>query len=495
MATNSFQIKRSSVPGKVPLETDLLIGELAVNLYDGIIFSKNTAGNVIVIGASTTSNITEGTNLYFTDARVATAVSNQTLSNATFSSNVSANYFIGNGSLLTGLAPASQDYVFTGANSSISGYFIAKNLAAYDESNVYTVTKTVNTSPTLLATFATETGFPNITVIPSGRLSVRLETQKAVGAAGYFVFAEIYKRTTSNVETLLATTDNSTTSIVNSTIQQEVSAFISSPINSINVTDIFIVKLYAQMLTSSASISLRFDDLTNSGVTIPTLPASAVNFVPYNNATSNINLGNYGITASFLNATTLTGNINVSNITNLTTNSVIEGNNLYFTNTRAISALTEGSGINIDANGRITATATTDLENVTSNIIPSTNSTYNLGSADKRWKTLFLANNTLDLGGAIISSDGSGSITISSTGAVLPLNSKVQVGGLQETIALVGNNRAVATIVPIYTQTTGLNTPAANLIFGANPDSYVFTNFTFNNGTSLQQSQPAQFYF
>ena len=178
-----------------------------------------------------------------------------------------------------------------------------------------------------------------------------------------------------------------------------------------------------------------------------------------------------------------------------TTSNIAEGINLYFTNTRAISAFTEGSGINIDSNGRITATATVSLENVTSNIIPDLDSTYNLGSADKRWKTLYLANNTLDLGGAIISSDGSGTITISSTGAVLPLNSKVQVGGLQETIALVGNNRAVATIVPLYTQTAGLNTPAANLIFGTNPESYVFTNFTFNNGSTLQQTQTAQFYF
>ena len=178
-----------------------------------------------------------------------------------------------------------------------------------------------------------------------------------------------------------------------------------------------------------------------------------------------------------------------------TTSNIAEGINLYFTNTRAISAFTEGSGINIDSNGRITATATVNLESVTSNIIPDLDSTYNLGSPEKRWKTLFLANNTIDLGGATISSDGTGSITISSAGAVLPLNSKVQVGGLQETIALVGNNRAVATVVPFYTQTQGLNTISANLIFGTNPESYVFTNFTLNNGSLIQQTQTAQFYF
>ena len=42
----------------------------------------------------------------------------------------------------------------------------------------------------------------------------------------------------------------------------------------------------------------------------------------------------------------------------LTTTNINEGTNLYFTNTRSIGALTAGSGISIAANGRITSTAT-----------------------------------------------------------------------------------------------------------------------------------------
>ena len=42
----------------------------------------------------------------------------------------------------------------------------------------------------------------------------------------------------------------------------------------------------------------------------------------------------------------------------LTTSNVTEGASLYFTNARAIAAFTEGSGINIDSNGLITATVT-----------------------------------------------------------------------------------------------------------------------------------------
>lgn len=73
---NIITIKRSSVAGKTPNVADLQVGELALNLADGLIYSKNTTGNVIIVGSSTTSNIREGSNLYFTNARAQAAVAN-----------------------------------------------------------------------------------------------------------------------------------------------------------------------------------------------------------------------------------------------------------------------------------------------------------------------------------------------------------------------------------------------------------------------------------
>ena len=87
---NIVQLKRSSVSGRVPDAGNVEIGEPVVNLADRIIFTKNTTGSVIVVGAGTTSNVTEGINLYFSNARVSAAISSQTLSNATFSGNVVA---------------------------------------------------------------------------------------------------------------------------------------------------------------------------------------------------------------------------------------------------------------------------------------------------------------------------------------------------------------------------------------------------------------------
>lgn len=136
-----------------------------------------------------------------------------------------------------------------------------------------------------------------------------------------------------------------------------------------------------------------------------------------------------------------------------------------------------------------------DLGNVSSNIVPTQDSTFDLGSADKRFKTLFLANNTIDLGGSLIQSDGTGQISISGTGAVLPSGSRIDVGAAQQKIALVGDTGVVINVVPFYTQSRGLNTIAANFEFGYNPDDFTFTSFTLSNGTSLARAGTAQFYF
>jgi hypothetical protein len=48
--SNSIKIKRSAVAGKVPLTTDLSLGELAVNTYDGnLFFKKSTLGTESVV--------------------------------------------------------------------------------------------------------------------------------------------------------------------------------------------------------------------------------------------------------------------------------------------------------------------------------------------------------------------------------------------------------------------------------------------------------------
>jgi hypothetical protein len=46
---NTVRIKRSAVSGKVPLTTDLQLGELAVNTYDGKLYTKKDDGTATVV--------------------------------------------------------------------------------------------------------------------------------------------------------------------------------------------------------------------------------------------------------------------------------------------------------------------------------------------------------------------------------------------------------------------------------------------------------------
>jgi hypothetical protein len=55
---NTLKIKRSSVPNKVPLVTDLDLGELAVNTYDGKLYTKkNVAGVETIVDLTSAENV------------------------------------------------------------------------------------------------------------------------------------------------------------------------------------------------------------------------------------------------------------------------------------------------------------------------------------------------------------------------------------------------------------------------------------------------------
>ena len=66
-----------------------------------------------------------------------------------------------------------------------------------------------------------------------------------------------------------------------------------------------------------------------------------------------------------------------------------------------------GTFVGADASGGGGA----DLSSVDENILPSATETYNLGSSSLRWNDLFLAGETIDLGGTKISKDSSGDVS------------------------------------------------------------------------------------
>ena len=81
-------------------------------------------------------------------------------------------------------------------------------------------------------------------------------------------------------------------------------------------------------------------------------------------------------------------------------------------------------GIRVAGTTLSTEDSTPGIE-IAGNLIPSQNGVFQLGSSTRRWQTLFVAAETIDLGGATIKSDGSGQIEIAASGATLPSGSKV----------------------------------------------------------------------
>lgn len=68
----TIKLKRSATQGNVPNTSQLELGELAINTYDGLLFIKKNDGSdsIVQVNPLSTSDLPEGTNKYYTDARV-----------------------------------------------------------------------------------------------------------------------------------------------------------------------------------------------------------------------------------------------------------------------------------------------------------------------------------------------------------------------------------------------------------------------------------------
>jgi len=159
------------------------------------------------------------------------------------------------------------------------------------------------------------------------------------------------------------------------------------------------------------------------------------------------------------------------------------------------SSSNAGDGIDLQDG---TFGGTVDLSRVDQDIIPDTTNSRNLGSATNRWNDLFLAGDTIDLAGATISSDGTGSISIAATGATLPAGSKAG----DNPIAIVsssGETLQPATLVPFFTASGGLNTKNTDFEFNSSIDTRMtFTGtktFTLASGNLLTDSDTTIFQF
>jgi hypothetical protein len=296
--------------------------------------------------------------------------------NITATGNIYGSYLIGDGSKLTGIAPTVQVYEFANIASGVNGYFTSQWLGDYVPGTITTITTTIGTTPTLIGSFITDVGYPGIPTLPIGTNTVSFETQKASGTKFYTCYAEFYKRTTGGTETLINTSDITTAFNLNTKIQQVVSDFIASPIT-LDVTDRIVIKLYASTTSGTDSITLSFDDNTNSGLQLSVLPASISNFVPYVGSTANLNLGTYSFTT--------TGNVTGAHIIGEGGNlSNIQGGNV----TGAVAFASSANSV-AGANVSGTVGSATTAGTVTANAQPNITSVGTLSTLEVTGNVLF----------------------------------------------------------------------------------------------------------
>ena len=155
----------------------------------------------------------------------------------------------------------------------------------------------------------------------------------------------------------------------------------------------------------------------------------------------------------------------------------------------------------VNNSGTIVALGSADFSAVDQDIIPDGNGTRSLGSTSKRFKELFLLGQTIDLGGAILDSDGTGQLSVSANGVTLPTGSKVADGNELAVVSVgtAGAAGQVTRLVPFFSAAGGLTTPNVRFEFNATVDEkFVFTGsktFTLGDGSKLSDSAITLFQF
>jgi hypothetical protein len=140
-----------------------------------------------------------------------------------------------------------------------------------------------------------------------------------------------------------------------------------------------------------------------------------------------------------------------------------------------------------------------DLTSVAQTILPSITNTFDLGSPTKRWKDIYLSSNSINLDGATISSDGSGTINIAASGATLPEGSRAGTNKIAVAVTGSGGAEQNAIVVPFFSNAGGLSTANSNFNFNSSVDEkFVFTGsktFTLGTGANLSDSNITLFQF
>lgn len=362
-------------------------------------------GKVTDISNHSTTNLSEGTNLYFTNTRAIGAFTGG--SGMTIASNglltvsvvggvtsvAGATGAVSNAQLLAGLLTvdgvgSSLDAdLLDGLAGGGSGFYALKanNLSVF-----------ANTTSTQLASIVTdETGSGNLVFSTSPTLSNVILSSFANASGGNIWSSastvNLFRVGNSSQTLNLGSNVNTTSVNINAFDYVDISSttgtnlngagtFVNTPLfvgsgtlaeiytnkaradvfNTATTGNIFTSATVITVGASTGTTTVRNNLLVGSNISGGNVIVSSTSRL--GNVTSGVWLGS-SISTTYTDAKVTSVNGQTGAVT-LTTANVSEVTNLYFTNTRAISAFTGGSGVSIASNGRITATVSGGVSSV-----------------------------------------------------------------------------------------------------------------------------------
>jgi plastocyanin len=345
-------------------------------VYQCSVHSGMVGSIVISKSVSSTTDVSEGSNLYYTNTRVYANISPllfdyQTLSNAALKANVSdlttsnvaegTNLYYTNARVYANVIGILDNYV-----PSVN-LIVKANVSDLTTSNIiegnnlyYTNSRVQSNVIALLPTLAGD----NITIEANGRISA------SASSSGNVYAADIIGLNTANIIGLNTANVVELTNLyyTNNRVYANVLALLPTYTGNISAGNVIANIIIgggggsitgANLIVTNIISATTWTGLYAANVAgLTTANVSEVNNLYYTNARV------YANVISLLdNYTTTSNTVLKANVADLTTSNIIEGANLYYTNARvttnviALLPTLAGDNITIEANGRISATA------------------------------------------------------------------------------------------------------------------------------------------
>ena len=211
------------------------------------------------------------------------------------SQNVSATYFIGDGSQLTGIEQGELILYFLNTDSpDVAGTDRLSSI--YNTSEVTLTGAGLAAGNTLMGTWITDAGVPNIRIL-EGNMRVHVAGKKTVGTKNAQFYYEVWKCNSSGTDIELISTSKYSDILTNVRVDYRMWAL--SDETSFNYSDRIKVKGYAFVSGggSAPTVEAYIQGASNTRLTIPVGAISIERFVPYTGAVRDLVMGAYDISA------------------------------------------------------------------------------------------------------------------------------------------------------------------------------------------------------